>query len=267
MEVISLTDRTYIRSFLETDRDWSAYALGDLDPELYQQCEWFGAEDDGRLRSIVLLFKGLEPPVIFSIGEASGLDQILDRLMRARSVYLSIREDHLRAIETHYHISQRDSMWRMVLKPSEFRSLEGEAIDLQLADIDELTRLYALGGGDAFTRSQLRSGVFYGLRKNDRIAAVAGTHMVSIEQSVAAVGNVMTDPDHRNHGYASIVTSAVCAELIRRGIRTIALNVSQSNLAAIRMYKKLGFKKVVPFYEGLALRRENRTQKSEMELQ
>jgi GNAT superfamily N-acetyltransferase len=256
VNVFVLTDRDLIRSFLETDRNWSAYALGDLDPDLYQQCEWFGAEDDGELRSIVLLFKDLEPPVIFSIGEASGIDQILDRLVRARSVYLSIREDHWPAIETRYHVGRRESMWRMVLKPSEFRSIDGDAIDLQLADIDELTRLYALGGGDAFTRSQLSSGVFYGLRKNDRIIAAAGTHVVSIEQSVAAVGNVMTHPDYRHRGYASIATSAVCAELIRRGIRTIALNVSQSNPAAIRVYEKLGFKTVVPFYEGLALRRE-----------
>ncbi|HZY45676.1 MAG TPA: GNAT family N-acetyltransferase [Anaerolineae bacterium] len=253
-----MIDRDHIRIFLETDREWSAYALGDLDPELYQECEWFGAEDNGRLRSIVLLFKGLEPPVIFTIGEASGIDQILDRLMHARSVYLSIREDHLRAIETQYHLGRRESMWRMILKPSEFRSIEGEAIDLQLADIDDLTCLYALGGGDAFTRSQLSSGVFYGLRKKDRIAAVAGTHVVSIEQSVAAVGNIMTHPDDRHHGYASIVTSAVCAELIRRGIRTIALNVSQSNLAAIRVYEKLGFKKYVHFYEGIALRKETK---------
>ncbi len=256
MQVAHLNDRDCIRAFLETDREWSAYALGDLDPDLYQQSEWFGAEDDGELRSIVLLFNGLEPPVLFSLGEAIGIDRILDRLVRARSVYLSAREDHLSALDRYYHVHDRQLMWRMILKPSEFRPIGGEAIDLLLADIDELTRLYALGGGDAFTRSQLNGGVFYGLKRNDRIAAVAGTHVVSIEQSVAAVGNVMTHPDYRNHGYASIVTSAVCAELIRRSIRTIALNVSQSNPAAIHLYQKLGFTKYVPFYEGLALRKE-----------
>ena len=66
----------------------------------------------------------------------------------------------------------------------------------------------------------------------------------------------MTDPDYRNRGYASLVTGAVCAEIIRRGIGTIALNVAQSNPAAIHVYEKLGFKKVMPFYEGIALRKE-----------
>jgi ribosomal protein S18 acetylase RimI-like enzyme len=256
MEVISLADRSYIRTFLETDRNWSAYALGDLDPELFQLSEWLGAIDGDVIRSLVLLFKGLEPPVIFTIGEAIGIDQILDRLVQVRSVYLSVREDHIAAIDRHYHVHDRAPMWRMILQPSEFRSSDGETSALTLANVDALTRLYALGGGDAFARSQLSGGVFYGLRKNNRIAAVAGTHVVSIAESVAAVGNVMTHPADRNHGYASIVTSAVCAELIRRGIRTIALNVSQSNAAAIRVYEKLGFKKVVPFYEGIALRHE-----------
>jgi ribosomal protein S18 acetylase RimI-like enzyme len=256
METIPLDNRSLIRAFLETDRNWSAYALGDLDPELYQLSEWFGAIDGDAIRSLVLLFKGLEPPVIFTLGNLIGLDQILDRLMRARSIYLSIREEHLASIEKHYRIHDRAPMWRMILKPSEFRSNDGEAIELHPADVDELTCLYALGGGDAFTASQLSSGVFYGLQKNNRIAAVAGTHVVSIDESTAAIGNVMTHPDERNHGYASIVTSAVCAELIRRGIRTIALNVSQSNPAAIRVYEKLGFKKYAPFYEGIAMRKE-----------
>ena len=86
MQVTRLIDRDRIRSFLKADREWAAYALGDLDSDLYQQCEWFGAINDGGLRSIVLLFKGLEPPVIFAMGDPIGLDQILDRLVRARSV-------------------------------------------------------------------------------------------------------------------------------------------------------------------------------------
>jgi len=54
---------------------------------------------------------------------------------------------------------------------------------------------------------------------------------------------------------ATLTTSAVCAELIRRGIRTIVLNVAQSNASAIHVYEKLGFKRYLPFNEGVAVRK------------
>src|SRR3970040_426272 len=107
MDTVRLLDRDQIRAFLNTDRNWSAYALGDLDPELYQLSEWFGAIEGDTIRSIVLLFKGLEPPAILTPGDPIGLDQILDRLMHARSIYLSIREEHIAAIDRRYHIHDR----------------------------------------------------------------------------------------------------------------------------------------------------------------
>lgn len=256
MNIVTLTARSLIRPFLNTDRKWAVYALGDLDPDLYQLSDWFGALDGEGLRSLVLLFKGLEPPVVFTLGDPIGLEQILDRGMHARSIYLSIREEHLTAIEVYYHIHTRQPMWRMILEPGDFRSIDGEVNSLTMADFEELTQLYALGGGDAFTRTQLSSGLFYGIKQAGRVVAVAGTHIISLGENVAAIGNVLTDPDHRNRGYASIVTGAVCAEIIRRGIGTIALNVAQSNPAAIHVYEKIGFKKVMPFYEGIALRKE-----------
>jgi hypothetical protein len=39
----ALTDRAEIRSPLERDRIWAAYALGDLDDGMFEQCEWYAA--------------------------------------------------------------------------------------------------------------------------------------------------------------------------------------------------------------------------------
>ena len=126
---------------------------------------------------------------------------------------------------------------------------------MDVGDVDHLHALYALGGGDAFSPTQVTQGVFYGVEQDGRLISVAGTHLVSDAYSVGAVGNVMTHPDHRGHGYATLATRAVCAELIRRGIKTIVLNVRQDNAPAIRMYEKLGFVRYCPFYEGVIERR------------
>jgi len=98
-------------------------------------------------------------------------------------------------------------------------------------------------------------GVFYGVEQAGQLISVAGTHLVSDAYSVGAVGNVMTHPDHRGHGYATLATRAVCAELIQRGIKTIVLNVRQDNAPAIRVYEKLRFVRYCPFYEGVIERR------------
>jgi predicted GNAT family acetyltransferase len=100
----------------------------------------------------------------------------------------------------------------------------------------------------------LEQGVFYGIGEGADLVAVAGTHLVSGPESVGAVGNVYTRRDRRGRGLAGRATSAVTAELIRRGLRTIALNVNQANAAAIEVYERLGYVKYCPFYEGLASR-------------
>jgi ribosomal protein S18 acetylase RimI-like enzyme len=253
MRVRPLSDPDQVRGFLETDRNWAAYALADLEPDLLQLSEWHVA-DDGDPCALALLFRGFDPPVLFSMGDPRGVGAILSDALRAPRIYLSVRDEHMPAIRAHYRLEVHEPMWRMTLNPDEFCPATGEVIALTPDRAEELSALFTLGGGDAFTPGQMAARTFFGVEVDDRLVAVAGTHVFSERYSTAAVGNVFTRPEHRGRGYASLTTSAVCAELIRRGIRTIVLNVAQANPAAIRVYAKLGFKKVVPFNEGIAVR-------------
>ena len=44
-----LTDKSEILAYLETDRLYAAYAIGDLEQDMYEQCTWIGAERGGKL--------------------------------------------------------------------------------------------------------------------------------------------------------------------------------------------------------------------------
>jgi ribosomal protein S18 acetylase RimI-like enzyme len=257
MRVHPLADREKIHAFLETDRRWSAYALADLDPDLYRSTEWYGAETEDGLLALAMVFKGFEPPALFTMGDARGIALILGAAMRAPRVYMNVPDEHMLAIRAHYRAAQHAPMWRMTLDPRDFRPVRGVVAELTPQYTRDLEELYTLGGGDAFTPSQVFDGAFYGIEERGRLIAAAGTHVLSEEQSVAAVGNVYTHPDHRGRGYATRTTSAVCANLIRRGIRTIVLNVAKSNEAAIRIYEKLGFRAFLSYNEGVAIRKAN----------
>jgi ribosomal protein S18 acetylase RimI-like enzyme len=290
MLVLELTDVTRIRSFLGTDRAWADYALGDLDPAHFQFTEWYGAEENGELLAVVMVYHDLEPPIWFATGEARGIELILDRAVRLPQISLSIREEHLSIIAKYYQ-TEPVPMLKMALLPQDFRlavpaignrawraeaerrpvptevvaskqmdaqrvrSSVANLIRLTLTHLPQLEALYALGGGDAFRQRSLALGVFYGILVDDHLISVAGTHIVSESERVAALGNVMTHPDYRGRGLATLATSAVCEELLKCGIELIGLSVSRSNEAAIRVYEKIGFKRHVPFYEGTAIRR------------
>ena len=247
-----LTDKAEILAWLETDRLYAAYAIGDLEPEMFAQSTWVGAEEAGRLQALALHFRGLDPPALFLMGDASGLRAILRNELRPERVYLTCRDEHLPVTRDFYAWSKITPMWRMVLSPRRFRAVTGNCSRLAPERAHQLTELFALGGGISFSPAQVQHGVFYGVLVAGQLVAVAGTHLVSSTYGVAAVGNVFTHPDHRGRGYGTATTSAVVATLLERGIRDIVLNVSQSNAPAIHIYEKLGFERYCPFIEGRA---------------
>jgi ribosomal protein S18 acetylase RimI-like enzyme len=297
MNVITLRNPDRIRQFLLTDRYFADYALGDLDPAHFRFAEWFGAEENGELRAVVMLYNDLQPPILFATGEARGIELILDRAVNLPQFGLSIREEHLPIVEKYYR-ADLVPMLKMALEgqPSlrarsatraphqtacgcsageqsitaqdEIASSSFGLLAMTRLDVSHmplLEGLYSYGGGDAFRQRSLELGVFYGVFEGERLVSVAGTHIVSDNERIAALGNVMTHPNYRGRGLATLATSAVCEELFTRGIELIGLSVSRSNEAAQRVYEKIGFKRHVPFYEGTAIRIEIKDPRSDIE--
>jgi ribosomal protein S18 acetylase RimI-like enzyme len=244
-----LTDRDRALAYLRSDEVYAAYAIGDLEPEMFALSSFAGAERDGRLQSLVLHFRGLEVPALFLMGDPEGVRAVLADELRPERVYLTLREKHESAARAFYRWEQTVPMWRMALCPGSFRGADGDCLRLDAQHVGQLLNLYALGGADAFSPSQVDHGVFYGIMGGKSLVAAAGTHLVSRSYGVAAVGNVFVHPEHRKRGLGSAVTGAVVAELLRLGAHLVILNVAQDNGPAIRMYERMGFERSCPFLE------------------
>jgi GNAT superfamily N-acetyltransferase len=251
-KAMEITAKDRILAYLETDRLYAAYAIGDLEPGLFDQSTWAIAERGGQLHALALHFRGLKLPALFLMGDVEGVRVILESALRPGPAYLSCRREHLPIVDDFYVWNEPLAMWRMVLKPERFQAVPGDCMRLTLDHSDQLTELYTHGGGGGFSVAQVEHGIFHGLCVDSQLVAVAGTHLVSASYSVAAVGNVFTHPDYRGQGYATVTTSAVVSELVNCGIRDIILNVGQSNAAAIHIYEKLGFDHHCAFFEGHA---------------
>ena len=75
------------------------------------------------------------------------------------------------------------------------------------------------------------------IRVNGRLVAAAGTHVISPTARLAVVGNVLTHVDYRGRGFATAVTGAVTAELLRY-CDQVVLNVRADNPPALQAYRR-----------------------------
>lgn len=237
-----------IQKLLEEDRAWSAYALADLDPQFADDTEWY--TDD---RGVILIYRGLHPPVLVPSGEFRSMKRLFKKIPSGTYTYTFLPEVR-DWIGSNLAVHHEQRMWRMIL--ASFSPIPRHGISpMRRLDHIDLPEVLALFGNhpdrpDSFTEDQLRQGVFYGAFRDSRLVSVAGTHILSRNFRVSAIGNVFTDPEFRNLGYGTQVTEAVVNELIEDGIETIVLNVAIDNAPAIASYQHLGFKVHCEYLEG-----------------
>ncbi|MGC8633084.1 MAG: GNAT family N-acetyltransferase [Candidatus Limnocylindrales bacterium] len=250
------TDRELLRSFLEQDRLFAAYALCDLDDREFSRTRWGVAYGGPAPRSVVLEYAGLAPQPMFAMGEQDGVEAVLRNLIRPRVAYLAMRPELLPAVDSVYHVDPGPEMVRMAVNRETFRPSLGLAARLVPGEIGDLNRLYELGFTAWLPATAITEGVYYGVRVRGRLVAAAGTHVISREARMAVVGNVLTHRDFRGRGFAKITTSAVTAELLR-SCDDVVLNVRADNAPALAAYRALGYREHCRFDERLVHRRSS----------
>jgi ribosomal protein S18 acetylase RimI-like enzyme len=250
------TDLQRIRAALDRDRIWSAYAIGDLAPERRPHCSWYAP--DGDSDTLVLLYRGFTPPIVFAIGDPALLSLEFAEL-DASAISLHMRPEAVDALRPAYTATDVTPMWRMAVTEASFHpaAADDAVAALDLSDAAAVAGLFADAreGGEAppfYQPSMLAEGSFRGVWEGPDLVAVAGAHLFSAALGVCTIGNVYTRRDRRRRGLGARVTSAVVRNALAASIPTIVLNVSQTNDAARRVYEQLGFRVHCAFVEGEA---------------
>ena len=252
--VATLTDPDQIRRLLLDDPRWCVYALGDLTPRMFAKCTWFTPD-------LTLVLRDYGTSILFAHGTGS-IREALGHV--TWPVHLQVRPDALAEVARYAHIADTKAMLRMTWEdrrrtPYPPDVPAGVSVTrLTHEHTASLRALYRDGeptgeSPDFFYDSMVTDGVFYGVMEHEVLVAVAGTHLVSRDEGIAAIGNVYTRRDRRGLGYSRLAMSAVLNAI--RDLGTVGLNVRDGNAAAIRVYASLGFAIHCDFREALATRR------------
>jgi ribosomal protein S18 acetylase RimI-like enzyme len=203
--------------------------------------------------ALVLEYNGPTPQPLFITGRPDGIAVILRDLIRPRAAYIAARPSALPAVEAHYRVDPGVAMVRMWVDRARFRPYPASVQRLLPVESGELNKLYQLGFASWLPSTAIAEGVYYGMRVNGQLIAAAGTHVVSPSARLAVVGNVLTHADFRGRGFATAVTGAVTAELLR-SCDQVVLNVRSDNPPALNAYRRLGYAEHARFEERLVHR-------------
>ena len=248
------TDRELIRSFLDRDRIFAAYALADLEERDASRARWGIARAGDELIALVLEYGGPAPQPLFIAGRDDGVEAILRDVIRPSIAYVACLPANQAAVERRYRLEPGPQMVRMWVDKTTFHPVVDPGVErLVPTDAGELNRLYRLGFGSWLPPQAIANGVYYGIRVNGRLVAAAGTHVIGRGARIAVVGNVLTQPEFRGRGYAQATTAAVTSRLLEF-CDHVVLNVRSDNPPALNAYRRLGYAEHVRFEERLGHR-------------
>jgi len=113
-----------------------------------------------------------------------------------------------------------------------------DLLRLGQADAPEMLALARLTEPGPFLAKTHTMGTFLGIRRNGRLAAMAGERMRF--PGYTEVSGVCAHPDFRGLGLARRLSRAVAAAIAARG-EQVFLHAWKTNSAAISLYRSLGF--------------------------
>jgi ribosomal-protein-alanine N-acetyltransferase len=116
-------------------------------------------------------------------------------------------------------------------------------------DAKEIAKFFADNFNDGWTEEMLisafKTGRFFARRIsvcNDDNSKILGIITYSITDGVLDIEDIVVDKEQRRAGIGSSLLKKVFEEAQTDGVKRVMLEVRESNLPAINLYRKFGFK-------------------------
>ncbi len=251
MDVKKITDMQTIKEFLFKDPYLHLYEIGNLQEKLFHHITWHAAVDAGVIKAVSMLYisEKHSQPIFFLLentdmkAAAAIIEAVKEEL--PDNFYAHISKSLSAGLKDKYETSQPHMYDKMkltgdilldknIIYPE--HTFRINANDFET--VNELLR--GVNPSAFFVPAMLKTGKYFCVRKNAELMSMAGVHFYSTDLGIAAIGNVMTLPQHRGKGYAASVTASLCRDLWKE-VKYIGLNVRSDNTTAIKVYTRMGF--------------------------
>ena len=206
----------------------------------------YAAFENGNLKGYFLIYMGLDFPSVVLECE-KGIAEKLIGYAPENHFIIHVPPNLLPIIEDKFPNAKHYVEDWMLVKKGQANFFKSEHVH-RLCSEDDASRLAVLLSSreDRPKRTKkymdwISKTPVYGVSVDSELVSYAGSFL-QLPQ-VWMIGGVFTHPSHRNKGYATLATSAVTEEALKNA-ETAALFVRSDNYSAIRVYEKIGYKKI-----------------------
>jgi ribosomal protein S18 acetylase RimI-like enzyme len=243
LEILTCKDRIY--AYLGLNPALQIYCIGDLDDFFFPYTTWYGLYDEGQIRSLALLYSGMEIPTLLLFHEDdNSYGRELLRLLKPNlpsRFYAHLSIGLADAIGKNNILEHYGLNLKMTLKTVPPEVHDPNIRRLSPEDMKDVADFYRTAyPHNWFDKRMLETGKYFGYFIDKTLAGVAGVHVYSARYRVAALGNIAVLPALRGRQTGFRLTSVLCNDLVKT-TDTIGLNVRSDNTAAISLYQKAGF--------------------------
>ena len=246
LKKINKKNRSHVIRSISSDVIRHVFAFYDIQYDL-EHTTMYAAFNDDKLEGYVLTYTATDVPSVILECSEDIAATLLEKVAQNR--FIIHTSPHLLAAVQEKYPEERHyfEKWMLVkkgeaqyLKSKRARKLEGKEDASCLAELlssrmgrqKKMLKRYF----DWISRMPL-----YGVFLGDALVSYAGS-FIQLPQ-VWMVGGVYTAPEHRNKGYATCTTSAVTEHALDKA-GAAALFVRSDNDAAIKVYKRIGYKEI-----------------------
>ena len=207
----------------------------------------YAAFENGSLKGYVVIYTALEFPSVILECESDIATKLIEYAPKNRFI-MHVPRDLLPIIKKEFPHSKHYAENWMFVKKNEASFFQSRFVRRLFTEDDAAELAMLLSSRKDRPKGTAKKYVkliskqpIYGVFVNGEMVSYAGS-FIQLPQ-VWMIGGVYTHPKHRNKGYATLATSAVTEEALRKA-KAAALFVRSDNYSAIKVYEKIGYKKI-----------------------
>ncbi|MEM2093040.1 MAG: GNAT family N-acetyltransferase [Candidatus Bathyarchaeia archaeon] len=239
-------NRQNIIRFLERDPVRHVFALYDIQHEL-ANTRMYVCFDNEDLEAYILIYRGTTFPSVILEGKKEVAESLLEYAPKSNFILHAPKNLLPLILERFPNAKYYIEDW-MLVNRGHVKFFRSQLVRILsgLNDAERLMKLFSTDGNrpkESLEKNleRISKTPVYGVFVDEELVSCAAA-IVRLPK-VWLVGGVYTHPSYRNKGYATLAASAVTEEALKTA-ECASLIVRRDNFPAIRVYEKIGYRKV-----------------------